>query len=86
MMKITKTQAQLLHRARCYGGRATVETSAGRGPRGGRLFYGARERDALFALEKMGMVEIVAREPWTDYNRGYGSSGNVFAYRLTAQA
>lgn len=82
MTTLTVTQQKLIDLATRYGGRYSVDTCAGRGPQGGRRNYGSRDRDAMFALEKLGLIRIVAREPWTDYNRGYGMSGNSFAYEL----
>lgn len=79
---MTKTEQNLIQLAKQYGGRYSIETCYGRGPKGGRRTYGARERDALFKLEKAGLVTITSRQPWQEYNRGYGMSGNVIAFEL----
>lgn len=81
-MTLSRTQQKLIDLARRYGGRYSVDTCAGRGPCGGRRNYGSRDRDAMFALERAGLIRIVARELWTDYNNGYGMSGNSFVYEL----
>jgi hypothetical protein len=85
-MKLSKTEVALIQRAKQNGGTGGFETRYGRGPCGGRLNHGARQRDALLSLESHGLVTITVREPWQDYNRGYGSGGTIFAYRLNAQA
>jgi hypothetical protein len=82
---MTKTQTKLLKLARTYGGKYSITTAYGRGPQGGKRNYGARERDALFKLEDLGLVEITSRQPWEEYNRGYKQSGNVLAFKLTTK-
>ena len=82
MATLTKTEQLLLDRAAEYGGRYSISTLYGRGPYGGRVSGGLRERNALFKLERAGLIEITDRQPWSDYNRGYCQSGNVIAYRL----
>jgi hypothetical protein len=79
---MTKTQASLLELARKYGGNYSITTCYGRGPKGGRVTGGARERDAMFALEKMGLIVITDRQPWEEYNSGYKQSGNSIAFKL----
>lgn len=79
---MTKTEQKLIQLAKQYGGRYTVGTCYGRGPAGGRLNYGTRDRDAMFKLEKAGLIKIVAREPWQDINRGHCQSGNTFVFEL----
>ena len=44
--------------------------------------YGARERNAMFKLEKRGMIEITERTRWNDVNRGYTQGGTVFAFKI----
>lgn len=79
---MTKTEQSLLVRARKHGGVYSVDTVYGRGPYGGKVQAGMRERNAMFKLEAKGMIEIVNRQPWQDYNRGYGMGGTTFAYRI----
>lgn len=81
-MKLSKTETKLLTIARQYGGHYSIETCYGRGSYGGRRNYGARDRNAMFKLEKAGLIRIVSRQPWQDYNRGYSQSGNVFCFEL----
>lgn len=82
MTSLTKTEQILIERAKMYNGTASVETCYGRGSYGGKVCYGARERDAMFKLQAKNLIRIVARTPWQDYNRGYGMGGTVFAYSL----
>jgi hypothetical protein len=84
-MKLTKTQKYLLETALTYDGKYSITTSYGHGPKGGRRFFGMRERDALLKLEELGLVEITSREPWQDYNNGWKQSGNTLAFRLTTK-
>jgi hypothetical protein len=79
---MTKTEQKLLALAQQQGGRASVETAYGRGARGGRASGGHRERAAMFKLQAKGLVRIVVRTPWEDYNRGYKQSGNSFVFEL----
>jgi hypothetical protein len=81
-MKLSKTETQLIESARANGGRGGIETCYGRGARGGKIKYGARERDALFKLVNRGMAVITDRQPWQDYNNGYGVGGTVISFKL----
>lgn len=81
-MKLTKTQQNLIDQAKKHGGMFSVDTTSGRGPQGGRVAYGARDRAAMFGLEKMGLITITGRQPWSDCNRGYTMGGTHFAFRL----
>jgi hypothetical protein len=78
----TKTQTKLIDLARKHNGFYSIETCYGRGPKGGKLQAGVRERNALFDLEEMGIVEITSREPWQEYNSGFKQSGNIIAFKL----
>jgi len=82
MTTLTKTEKMLLEEAKKHNGRYSVETCYGRGPYGGRANYGARERNAMFKLEKRGMIEITERTRWNDVNRGYTQGGTVFAFKI----
>lgn len=62
MSRLTKTQTALVTAAQRRGGTYSVECGSGRGSRGGRISFGSRERDALFALEKAGVVRITGRQ------------------------
>ena len=86
MSVLTKTEQLLLDRAARSGGRSCVITAYGRGPYGGRVTGGKRERNALLKLESAGLIEITDRQPWSDYNRGYCQSGNSIVYRLVASS
>lgn len=83
-MNLTKTQQQLIAEARRRGGLFSVSRVQGRGAQGGKINYGSRQRDALFGLEKLGMVRIVDRQSDTDYNRGYAVTCTSWAFELTA--
>lgn len=79
---MNKTQTKLLELARTYGGFYSIATCRGRGPKGGKLIHGNRERDAMFALEKAGLIVITERHPWEVYNSGYKQSGTSFGFKL----
>jgi hypothetical protein len=84
-MRLTKTQQYLLDQAKARGGAYAVETGAGRGAKGGRIRYGARERDALFKLEAAGLVRVTWRQGdswWT--GNGNSVHGTVIAFELVA--
>lgn len=80
---MTKTEQKLIQLAKQCAGRYSISTCYGRGPGGGRRNYGARERNAMFKMEKAGLIRIVDRQPWQDTNRGYTMSGNTFLFELT---
>ena len=82
-MRLTKTQQALIDDARQQGGRLSVTRASGRGPCGGRIDVGARQRDAMFALEKMGLVRIIDRQTDTDYARGHALHCTTWACVLT---
>ena len=81
-MKLTKTELELIALARKSGGTYSIETGYGRGPNGGKIQYGVRERNAMFKLIKRGFAIMQDRSPWQDYNRGHGIGGNIFVFRL----
>lgn len=85
MPKLTKTQQKLIDAAKARGGRHSIESCGGKGPEGGRVSFGARDRDALFKLVEMKLVEITHRSSSTDCNRGYSTYSTVFAFRLIDQ-
>jgi hypothetical protein len=78
---MTKTEQKLLEMA-AKNGRGCVTTAYGRGPKGGRISGGCRERDALFKLQSKGLIKIVDRDPWSEYNRGHQQSGTSFVFEL----
>lgn len=82
MQKLTKTEQKLIDYAKYHGGRYGITTTYGRGPYGGRVNYGARERNAMFNLEKKGLIKITYLQHWQEYNRGYGQGGTSFAFEL----
>ncbi len=82
-MRLTKTQAALIERAKMYGGQAAIDAGSGRGALGGRVSFGNRERAALQKLALMGLVEIVNRIRDVEYNRGNSIHTTTFVYRLT---
>ena len=84
-MKLTKTQRDLIDAARKHGGRYSVTRADGRGAHGGRINHGARQRDALLALERYGLVRIVDRQSDTEYNRGHAVTYTSWAFELTPQ-
>ncbi len=82
-LKLTKTQAQLLDNARKYDGRYSITVGYGRGPQGGRtVSHGARERSAVYKLEKLGLVEITDRQPWSFYQNGWRHFGDSIAFKI----
>lgn len=77
MTKITKTQSRLIDEVRrhaaYYGvtpARGSVIHVHGRGAYGRRIDQGSRQRDAMFGLEKLGLIRIVDRQFNTEFNRG----------------
>ena len=80
---MTKTQQYLMEMLAKHGGRYGIDTCYGRGPQGGKTVAGGkRQRDAMFALEKKGLIKIVDRQPWSESRTGYTQSGTSFAFRL----
>ena len=78
---MTKTEQMILSEI-TKRGFFSIETCYGRGPGGGRVQYGVRDRNAMFKLEKLGLIKITKRESWQDYNRGYGQGGTIFQMEL----
>lgn len=83
---MTKTEQHLLDEARKHGGRYSVTRALGRGAHGGRIDHGSRQRDAMFALEKRGLIRIVDRQADTDYNRGHAVTCTSWAFELVPSA
>ena len=81
-MQMTKTEQKLLALARANGGHYSVDTLYGRGAQGGRVSAGKRDRDAMFKLEAKGLIKITSRQPWQDYNHGYGQGGTSFSFSI----
>lgn len=81
-MQLTKTQQALIDAARLHGGVFSVTRVSGRGPFGGRISHGARQREAMFALEKLGLIRIIDRQSDTDYSRGHAVHCTSWAYAL----
>ena len=79
---MTKTEQKLIELAKQHNGRYSVGTCYGRGAYGGRKNYGVRERDAMFHLEKAGLITIADRQQWQYINRGYAMSGTIFVFEL----
>lgn len=83
-MKFNKTQQHLIAEARKHGGRYSVTCAQGRGANDGRIDHGSRQRDALFGLEKCGLIRIVDRQSDTEYNRGRAVTYTSWAFELVA--
>lgn len=79
---MTKTEQKLIDLARKHSGMYSITTVYGRGAFGGKIQAGIREKNAMFKLEAKGLIKIVDRQPWQDYNRGYYQGGNTFAFIL----
>ena len=79
---MTKTEQMILSEI-AKRGFFNIETCYGRGAGGG---YGIRARNAMFKLEKIGLIKITNRESWQDYNRGYSQGGTIFHVELTENA
>jgi hypothetical protein len=79
---MTKTQQKLIDLAKSHGGCYAVECGGGRGPEGGRISYGARDRGALLLLVEQGKAEITMRDYHNEYNRGYCVRHTILAFRL----
>lgn len=81
-MRLTQTQQALIELARRHGGRYSVTASSGRGAKGGRHAYGARQRAAMFALESLGLIRITDRQTDQDYANGYCITSTSWAFAL----
>lgn len=79
---MTKTEQRLIEMCKMQNGRGSVTTLYGRGAHGGRLSGGHRERDAMYKLQLKGLIKIIDRQPWEEYNRGHKQSGNTFVFEL----
>ncbi len=80
---MTKTQQYLMEMLAKHSGTYSIETCYGRGPQGGKtVTHGARQRDAMFALEEQGVIKIVSRQPWSESRNGYTQGGTVIAFSL----
>lgn len=79
---MNKTEQHLIDEARKYGGRFSVTRAQGRGAHGGKIDHGSRQRDAMFALEKRGLIRIVDRQADTDYNHGHAVTYTSWAFEL----
>lgn len=82
-MRLNKTQKELIDNAILHGGRFFVNRTHGRGSHGGRIDHGSRQRNAMFALEKLGLIRIVDTQTDTDFNRGYSVTCTSWAFVLT---
>jgi hypothetical protein len=82
-MKLNKTQSALIEAANRRGGVSSFETHSGRGPFGGRISAGLRDRAALHSLVALGLVEIVKTDTnCPQYQNGYAMHYTVFTYRI----
>ncbi len=80
---MTKTQQHLMEMLAKHGGFYDVYTCHGRGPQGGKtVTHGARERDAMFALQKRGLIMIVDQQTWSEARNGNTRTFNSFGFRL----
>jgi hypothetical protein len=80
---MNKTQQHLMAMIAAHGGVYGVDTMSGRGPGGGKtVSAGARQRDAMFALENKGLIKITNRTAWTESRNGYTVGGTSFAFSL----
>ena len=61
-MRLTKTQQELIAKARRDGGHVQVESGGGRGAKGGAISYGDREMSAALGLIKLGLAVETHRD------------------------
>lgn len=80
---MNKTETLLLARINTHG-HGALESGGGRGPDGGRISFGTRERNALMALVERGIVEITDRSKSVEYNKGNSVHSTLFTYKLKA--
>ena len=80
-MKLSKTEQKLMEKVREYE-RYSVETGYGRGPNGGRISFGHRDKEAMYKLQAKGLIKIVARHPWEHTRLGNKQHGNQFVFTL----
>ena len=82
MTSLTKTQQALLQQAKARNGFYSVECGSGRGNKGGRVSFGARNRAALFGLVDAGIVRIVDRQNDIESNHGYAIHTTSFCFQV----
>lgn len=89
MTKITKTQSRLIDEARRHAAhygvtpaRGSVTHAHGRGAYGGRIDQGSRQRDAMFSLEKLGLIRIVDRQSDTEVNRSNAVTYTCWVFEI----
>ena len=71
-MRLTKTEQRLLDTARSsHNGRASVSSGVGRGPKGGAIKYGMRDREAVTSLRNKGLIRIVDHFRYANASRGF---------------
>jgi hypothetical protein len=77
-----KTEAQLLAFAAKRNGFYSIECGGGRGPDGGKVSYGTRNRNAVMSLVEKGIIEITHRDSANESNRGYTVRHTVLAFKV----
>lgn len=80
-MKLTKTEQYLLDMAK-QRGHYSIEVGGGRGPEGGKISYGTRERNAMLKLEDKGLIQITSRNSFSECNRGYTVRSTIFCFKI----
>ena len=83
-MKLTKTEAILIERAKRTGGRTAAESCSGRGPEGGRVSHGRRETGAIRSLIEKGIMTQVSYTRTALPDGGYTIWVNTIVARLAA--
>jgi hypothetical protein len=82
IIKLNKTQQELISRAKIHGGAASIVAGSGRGALGGRVSFGSRERAALRKLVELGLVRITDRDSDRDYKRGNCIHATSYRYEV----
>lgn len=81
--KLTDLQVHLLMRAARHGA-VSVEVCIGRGPMGGKISFGQRERGAASTLLKHGLLCHVGYSSHVESAHGYGVTSYISRWELTS--
>lgn len=82
LAKLTDRQIRMLLQAARFGTTST-EVCVGRGPKGGRISFGGRERQAASTLRDKGLLQRVHYSSSVESAHGYGVTSHISRWELT---
>ena len=82
--KLTIRQIHMMCAAARHGSVA-VEVCVGRGPQGGRISFGHRERQAASTLLKKGLLRHAGYQSHVESSHGYGVTSYISRWELTPE-